>query len=187
MAAILAGGLLAGCGRGDRPPDPAALVAELKSGDSAKSGEARLQLLALGEPAVPALVELLASASPQERLLAATTLWGMGPRAGGASPALGAALSDPDAQVRVTSAMALENMGPAAREAVPALVRALRDRERPVRQAAVKALGAIGPAASAALPTLTREIARESWPEAEEAVRRIRGADSGGTSPEPAP
>jgi HEAT repeat protein len=169
--------VLAGCGRGEVPPDVAALVADLTSGDEKKSGEARLALISLGETATPALVDLLQNGEPRERVLAATTFWGMGVRAPSAVPALAAALADPDPELRVHCAMALENTGPAARTAVPALVKALRDPERPVRQAAVKALGAIGPDASAALPALDRAIRRESWPEAEEAVLRIRGGE----------
>jgi HEAT repeat protein len=170
----LALGLVA-CGDRTGPPDLDGMVADLVSGDQKKSGDARLRLISLGEPAAPALAELLRNGAPPERLLAATTLWGMGARGRAAVPDLASALKDPDLELRVTCAMALENMGPAARDAVPALVRALRDRERRVRQAAVKALGAIGPEASPALPVLDREIKRESWPEAEEAVRRIRG------------
>jgi HEAT repeat protein len=169
---------LVACGDRSGPPDVDGMVADLISGDQKRSGDARLQLISLGEPAAPALGELLRDGAPGERLLAATTLWGMGARGRAAVPALAAALRDSDPELRVTSAMALENMGPAARDAVPALTRALGDRERRVRQAAVKALGAIGPEASPALPVLDREIKRESWPEAEEAVRRIRGGAS---------
>jgi HEAT repeat protein len=174
LASLLA---LAACGGGPEGPDLPGLIADLKSSDAKKSGEARLELISLGEVAAPALIDLLQNGSPADKVLAATTIWGMGARAASAAPALATALGDPDPELRVTAAMALENMGPAAAEAVPALTKALHDRERPVRQAAVKALGAMGPAASAALPTLEREIERESWPEAEEAVRRIHGAD----------
>jgi HEAT repeat protein len=170
---------LAGCGRGNTPPDPAALVADLTSGDEKKSGEARLALISLGEPAAPALSSLLRNGEDDEQLLAATTLWGMGARASSAVPALADCLADPQAKLRVTCAMALENMGSAARDAVPALARAVRDPEKEVRQAAVKALGAIGPAASPALPALDRAVKRESWPEAEEAIVRIRGGSTG--------
>ena len=166
---------LAGCGRGGAPPDPAALVADLTSGDEEKSGDARLALISLGEPAAPALVRLLRTGAPRERVLAATTLWGMGAKASSAVPALAAALADGDPELRVACVMALENMGPAARDAAPALAAALGDPERSVRQAAVKALGAMGPAASPALPALEAAIERESWPEAEEAVQRIHG------------
>jgi HEAT repeat protein len=169
---------LVSCGDRKRPPDVSSLLVDLTSGDAKKSGEARLRLISLGEPAAPALAELLRSGGPPERLLAATTLWGMGARGRAAVPDLAAALQDSDLELRITCAMALENMGPAAREAVPALTLALADRERQVRQAVVKALGAIGPDASPALPALEREIKRESWPEAEEAVRRIREGTS---------
>jgi HEAT repeat protein len=176
LLAIVA--LLAGCGRGDAPPDAAALVADLTSGDAKKSGEARLALISLGEPAAPVLSSLLRSGEDDEQLLAATTLWGMGARASSAVPALAECLADSNGELRVTCAMALQNMGPTAREAVPALARALRDPEQGVRQAAVKALGAIGPAASPALPALDRAVKRGSWPEAEEAILRIRGGSA---------
>jgi HEAT repeat protein len=166
---------VAACGDRSSGPDLPALIADLKSPDEKKSGAARLELISLGEVATPALADLLESGSPEERILAATTIWGMGSRAATAVPALSVALADPDPELRVTVAMALENMGPAARDAVPALVNALQDRERPVRQAAVKALGAVGPEASSALPAIDRAIQRESWPEAEEAALRIRG------------
>jgi HEAT repeat protein len=178
VSALLPLGLvlaLAGCGRGDAPPDPAALVADLTSGDEKKSGAARLALISVGEPATPALVDLLRNGSPRERVLGATTLWGMGARGAAAVPALADALGDDDPELRLASAMALENMGPVARGAAPALADALDDPEQSVRQAAVKALGAMGPAASPALPALEAAIQRESWPEAEEAVRRIHG------------
>jgi len=163
------------CRRQEPGPDPVRLVADLKSPDPVKSGQARLQIITLGEPAVPALAEMLRGGQPRERVLAATTLWGMGARARSAAGDLGASLADPDAELRVAAAMALEAMGSAGEPAVPALVRALGDRDTRVRQAAVKALAGIGPAASAALPALTRALQRGSWPEAEEAVRRIRG------------
>lgn len=167
--------VVAGCGGGPEGPDLPGLIADLKSGDEKTSGDARLELISLGAVATPALVKLLETGSPEDKVLAATTIWGMGARAAAAVPALSVALSDPNPDLRVTAAMALENMGPSGRGAVPALVKALQDRERPVRQAAVKALGAIGPDASPALPALDRAIQRESWPEAEEAVLRIRG------------
>lgn len=166
---------LAACGDRSTGPDLPALIADLKSPDEKKSGAARLELISLGEVAAPALVTLLETGPPEDKILAATTIWGMGARAALAVPALSVTLSDPDPELRVTAAMALENMGPSAGDAVPALVKALQDPERPVRQAAVKALGAIGPVASPALPAIDRAIQRESWPEAEEAALRIRG------------
>ena len=171
--------LLPGCRKKEAAPDPSQLVADLRGPDAAKSGRARLQLITLGEPAVPALAEMLRSGTPAERIAATNTLWGMGARARAAAGDLAVALADADPTLRVAAAMALQNMGAAGADAVPALAKALSDPKPGVRQAAVKALGAIGPEARAALPTLTRALRRASWPEAEEAVRRIRGLDPG--------
>ena len=178
LFAVLLAGLL-GCRGKQAAPDPNQLVADLRGPDPEKSGRARVQLITLGQPAVPALAEMLRSGTPAERITAANTLWGMGARARGASGDLAVALTDADPALRVAAAMALENMGAAAVDAVPALAEALGDPEAGVRQAAVKALGAIGPDARSALPTLTRALRRASWPEAEEAVRRIRGLEPG--------
>jgi HEAT repeat protein len=170
---------LPGCRAKENPPEPGQLVLDLRSQDPEKSGNARLLLITLGEPAVPAVTELLRSGTPAERIVAANVLWGMGARGQSAVPDLVVALDDPDPALRAASAMALENMGAAAEAAVPALAKALGDRDPGVRQAAVKALGAIGPRARAALPALTRALRRGSWPEAQEAVRRIRGLQPG--------
>ena len=105
---------LPGCRAKEKAPDPKQLVADLRSPDAEKSGRARLLLITLGEPAVPALAELLRSGTPAERIAAANTLWGMGARARAAVPDLAAALADPDPALRVAAAMALENMGAAA-------------------------------------------------------------------------
>ena len=174
---------LGACRQQERPSDWRALIAQLKSPEPEKSGRARLELITRGEAAVPALVEMLRGGDAREQMLAATTLWGMGPRAATAVPDLDAVLGAPDPELRLTAAMAFESMGPAASAAVPGLVKALSDPDRRVRQAAVKALGSIGPAARAALPALTARLKRGSWPEAEEAVLRIRGQEG---SPEPA-
>jgi HEAT repeat protein len=179
VSLALVAAILPGCRGKPKTPDPAQLVDDLRSPDAERSGRARLQLVTLGEIAVPAVAELLRSGAPAERIVAANTLWGMGARAKAAVPALVTALADPDPSLRAASAMALENMAAAAEDAVPALVTALDDGEPGVRQAAVKALGAIGPAARDALPALTRFLRRGSWPEAQEAVRRIRGQEPG--------
>lgn len=176
LAAML---LLPGCGAREDKPDIPRLLAELRGPDPQKSGEARLKLLQIGEPAAPALAELLRSGTPADRIAAANTLWGMGPRGRAAVPELAAALSDPDPELRNAAAMACQTMGATAAAAVPELTKAISDRDQRVRQAAVKALAAIGPPALSALPTLTRVLRRGSWPEAEEAVRRIRGLSDG--------
>jgi len=171
VAALLA----ASCSTAEKPPDVAGLVAELQGGDPQKSGHANLELIRIGEPAVPPLVDMLRGSDPRLRSLAVSTLWGMGGKGRAAVPALAEALADTDPTLRTSVAMALENMGPQAGEAIPALVKALSDPNNRVRQASVKALGAIGPAATPAIPVLTRALKKGSWPEAEEAILKIRG------------
>lgn len=179
LSCVVLAVVVSGCRAKEEKPDVPRLLAELRSSDPQVSGQARLKLLQLGEPAVPALAEMLRSGTPSERVAAANTLWGMGQRGSAAVPDLTSTLGDPDTELRVAAAMALQNMGEAAAPAVPALAKAIADRDVRVRQAAVKALGAIGPPATGALPALTRVLRRGSWPEAEEAVRRIRGLEPG--------
>jgi len=180
-AAFLAGlALLTACRGKEAGPDiaaeVAARIADLKSADQEVSGRANLTLIRIGEPAVPALVEMLSSDDARLRARAATTLWGMGSKGKAGVPALAAALADPDMEVRVASAMALEGMGPDAKEAMPALVHALKDREGRVRQWAAKALGKIGPAAKDAVPALVEASKYDPIrPATEEAIRQIRG------------
>ena len=177
--------LFAACRAKEAKPDITGLVAALQSGDAEKSGRANLELIRLGEPAVPGLTEMLKDPDPRVRGLAASTFWGMGGKARAAVPALAEALSDPDPSFRTQIAMALENMGPDAKDAVPALIRALSDPDRGVRQASVKALGRIGPAARAAVPALSRALKKGSWPEAQEAILLINGGELDTTSGDP--
>jgi HEAT repeat protein len=184
VAFVLALVLLPGCRGGERPVNVAPLIEDLKGADKEKSGRANLALIRTGPPAVPAILELLATDDPRLRLLALTTLWGMGARAESAVPTLAETLSDPDPEIRIGAAMALENMGPSAAAAVPALIKALSDGESRVRQTSVKALGNIGPAARDAVPVISRAVKRGPWPEAEEAIRRIQGRPEETPSPE---
>jgi HEAT repeat protein len=168
-------GSLFACRSEPQAPDPMALVEKLKSADSTVSGAASLEIIRLGAPAVPALVELLRDPDPALRALAARTFWGMGAKAGAAAPALAEALGDPEVKVRVGAAMALDNMGPPAAPAVAALVGTLRDRDPEVRQWSARALGSIGPAAESAVPALQKVAKLEGVQgAAEEAIRKIR-------------
>jgi HEAT repeat protein len=173
------------CQKPDSPANVAALVEDLKSPDEERSGKANLALIRVGEPAVPAVLELLQGEDKRLRSTALLTFWGMGEKAKAAVPALVVALQDPDLDIRNGAALALANMGPAAQEAVPALVTALGDSDRRVRQTAVKALGNIGPAAAPAIPAITRALQKGSWPEAEEAIRQIQGRVEPSPTPEP--
>ena len=184
IAFALLTGLLLACRAKDNAANVAALIEDLKGADKEKSGAANLALIRVGAPAVPAVVELLATSDPRLRSLALSTLWGMGAKAESAVPALVETLADPDPEMRNGAAMALDNMGPAAAGAVPALIKALGDGDSRVRQTAVKALGNIGPAARDAVPVITRAAKRGAWPEAEEAIRKIQGRPEETPSPE---
>jgi HEAT repeat protein len=175
LAACLALASAAGCKSRPKGPDVPALIADLKGEDQEKKGKASLKLIEVGEPAGPALAEMLKSENPAHRLTAASTLFGMGPKGRAAVPALAEALSDPDRDLRIAAAMAMESIGPDAAEAVPALVKALQDKEGLVRQRAVIALGSIGPAASTAIPAL---VEAGKWDpvrgHVDEAIAKIR-------------
>lgn len=178
VRAVLVAGLVvsAACSRSPQAGDAAALVAQLKSTDPEARGKASLAIVRLGEPAVPGLIEMLKSEDPQHRVTAASTLFGMGPKARAAVPALAEALSnDPSSDMRVSAAMALESIGPDAAPAVPALVRALKDRETVVRQRAAIALGSIGAGARDALPALADASRHDAIrPSAEAAIQKIQ-------------
>lgn len=164
------------CTRAPKGPNVEDLLTRLKSEDPAVSGAANLEVIRLGEPAVPGLVEMLKTGDVRVRKVAATTLWGLGARGRAAVPDLAAMLEAPETELRLAAAMALDNMGPAAADAVPALAKALRDPEGEVRQWSAKALGHIGPAAAAAVPALSRAAKSDPVrPTMEEAIRQIRG------------
>jgi len=175
LLAAAAAALPGGCKRQPKGPDVPALIADLKGDDQEKRGKASLKLIEVGEPAGPALAEMLKSENPAHRLTAASTLFGMGPKGRAAVPALAEALGDPDLDLRVAAAMALESIGPDAADAIPALVKALKDKEGLVRQRAVITLGNIGPAASGAIPAL---VEAGKWDpvrgHVDEAIAKIR-------------
>ena len=108
-----------GCKSKPQGPDTPKLIEDLKSSDQGIRGKASLAVVTAGEPAVPALIEMLRSPESAHRTTAASTLFGMGHKAREAAPALGEALSDPEVDVRMGSAMTLESIGP---DAAPAVV-----------------------------------------------------------------
>ena len=149
------------CQKEPPKPDVPQLVAQLRSPDAERSGQANLELLKDPDPAI------------RER--GGRALWGLGSRAKAAVGQLAEALADPEAPVRRTAAMALEALGRDAAVAVPALTRAVHDDDAITKQWAMKALGKIGPAASPAAPAITEEARRhpELRPTAEEALKLI--------------
>lgn len=176
LLALVPALVLAGCRSEPKAPDVEGLMTRLASEDPAVSGPANLEVIRLGEPAMPGLVSMLQSGDVRLRKVAATTLWGLGAKGRAAVPELGAMLGAPETELRLAAAMALDNMGPAAVDAVPDLVKALRDPEGEVRQWAAKALGHIGPGAASAVPALSRAAKSDPIrPTMEEAIRQIRG------------
>lgn len=90
------------------PAAPEPIVACLRRPGHGLAGDLGEVLLSIGEPAVPALVELLSGAVETPlRTFAAYLLGRLGPRAHAAEPALRAACSSPDAGLRDTARQAL--------------------------------------------------------------------------------
>src|SRR2546428_13581130 len=110
IAAVLAASLAVtgACNRAPEGPDVGALISQLKSADPEARGKASLAIIRAGEPAVPGLIEMLNSEDHQFRATAASTLFGLGPKARAAVPALADALSDSDAEMPAAVGMALE-------------------------------------------------------------------------------
>jgi HEAT repeat protein len=95
--AVLAAGMLLvpGCRSREPRSNISALLVDLQSTDSQKSGRANLELIRIGELAVPGLLELFRSPDPRVRNLAASAFWGMGPKGRAAVPTLAESLTDP--------------------------------------------------------------------------------------------
>jgi len=118
-----------------------------------------------GKPAIPALVELLKSVSPSQRILIARALYRIDPRHPKVVPVMLEGLQDKDPKVRSLAAHDI-GLGPKAPSAVPALIKLLKDKNPDVRLAAAGALWHIGPAAKAAIPAL-----KEALEDEDESVR----------------
>jgi len=115
-------------------------------------------LVAIGTPAVPALVASLRSNSADAREMAAMTLGRIGPAARDAVPALARMLTHRVVLQDLMAADALGKIGPAAAQASPALNAAydsLRPEERDDGDTILEALRAIGAAPS---PGLIRQL-----------------------------
>ena len=118
--------------------------------------KAPLALRKIGEPAVPALAQMLSERNMEVRRRAIGTLLGMGPNAGAAVPAVVQALEDREPSIRRMAAHTLGQIGSVAGEVVPALAKALRDPDPPVRGAAATSLGNLR--AQGALPALEEAL-----------------------------
>lgn len=115
---------------------------QLKSGEPEERAEAiKILGAAAYAPAVPLLAELVESADPGTRYLAAMALSKIGDEAESAVPSLLIALRADDMFLRVAVTSALIAIGV---PAVSGLIRALFDENAAVRRASAKALGKIG-------------------------------------------
>lgn len=123
-------------------------------------------LMAIGEPAVPALCRLLDDENPGPRLQAARIIRELGARAASAAPHLASRLLDPSPPVQKMAILALAEIGPPARAAVPDLLDLLSDRRgRDVSDFTCRALQRIGlqPEAVPALCKALKHMDHHRW------------------------
>lgn len=106
-------------------------------------------LVERGAPAVPALIDAVASSVPAIRSRAIDVLGDMGPQASAAIPALLAAFDDIEMDPRRRAVEAIGTVGcgsPSQQELCAALVRMMRDPHEQVRRNAAYSLQRLGPA-----------------------------------------
>lgn len=109
------------------------------------------RLSEIGEPAIPALVDLAREHDGPVRSGALDVLATMGPRAASAIPELIEMLNGGSTDVRLHVAWSLGRIGPAAESAVPSLTPLLQHPDPQLRYAAAQALAQIGGSGHAAL------------------------------------
>jgi HEAT repeat protein len=114
------------------------------------------RLREIGEPAVPALVELMRGRNHTVKHDAVNALYALGPRARSAVPELEKMVRGADADIRVSAAMILGAIGSAATPAVPALMEMLRASDQKQARIAAQALATIGGDGQAALDVAVR-------------------------------
>ncbi len=105
----------------------------------------------IGDPAIPALVDLAREHDGPVRSGALDVLAKMGPRAGSAIPELIEMLNDGPTDLRLNVAWALGRIGPPAEPAVPSLTPLLQHPDPTLRYAAAQALAQIGGSGHVAL------------------------------------
>jgi len=132
-----------------------ALVAHLHARADRRCYVVVYAIAALGEPAVPVLIDLLGDNDPGIRQVAGYALSRIGRAAKSSIPALVEALRLPDRKTREHVARALAGAGP---EVIEPLTRALRDRDPKVRGGAAFALETLGSEARAAVPALVAAL-----------------------------
>lgn len=118
--------------------------------------EAFRRLSEIGEPAVPALVDLFRNKGIPISGDAFNALANLGPRAAGAVPELLEILNGENPGLRRDAVWLLGTIGPAAESAVPSLTPLLQHSDPRLRQTAGKTLGQIGGSGHAALERARR-------------------------------
>lgn len=121
------------------------------SGKDERRHEAFRRLSEIGEPAVPALVDLFRQNRIPVTGDASNALAKLGPRAAGAIPELLEILNGGDPDLKSRAVWILNRIGPPAESAVPSLTRLLRHPDPRLREAAAQALGEIGGSGHVAL------------------------------------
>jgi HEAT repeat protein len=146
------------------PKEIASLIQKLKTNDERELDAAMEKLKAIGEPAIPALIEALRDKNLLVRRSAAQVLQGFGTSA---IPALVKASKDSDVRVRRRAAALLKkiadwnsisseakSVSSEAKNVMPQLILLLKDSDADVRSSAASVLGRIGAQAKTAGPQL---------------------------------
>ena len=140
-----------------------ALVEALKNIENPHDGSAVVfTLVAIGKPAVPALIEGLKSSNQLVCKNAAYVLGEIGKNTKDALPALIENLNHNNTNVRSSSAYALGQICEGESFVIKALVKSLNDSYEMVRICAANGLGKLGPIASEAVPELIKKLEEDS-------------------------
>jgi HEAT repeat protein len=175
--------LLCGCPGANEPSyqdqPMSTWLSKLKDKNPATRQEAAKALGVIGQPAVPALAELMKEPDNDIRIAAADALGHSGSDARGALPALEKAMKDPEPQVRQHVAYALAvAVNPGDQSLLPTLINGLQDQDPEVRRQVAMALGRFGPTGKSALSGLNAAFMKEEDGQArrnmKEAIDRIQ-------------
>ena len=153
------------------------MAARLDDTDLAVAGEAAGALAGMGADAFPAIRELLASGSAQQRWGATVALYRSDADPAPFLPELTRQLSDKDERLVLASLGVLRRLEYRAAPALPALESLLASEEPDIRHAALATFGTVGPAARDYVPAIRPLLGDESAAvrlAAADAVRRVR-------------
>jgi HEAT repeat protein len=121
------------------------------------------------EPALPALIDLLADPEQDVCYRAGLTLWTIGPAS---VPLLSKALQSPNANLRANAALRIWKFQESSEDILQALIGLLKDDSPLVRTHTLAAIRCLGPRARRAVPAI---IAGLDDPEADQDKRTVRG------------